>query len=197
MRNNKNNLIAIVISILLFAGILSIKNARATTDELCWIDDMNVPCDLFPTNEPLNNEELDLDFSDNGLTPTQTPTPTGGNIIEDNIFDVCLPPFLNNCPTATPTTGPSATPTPTGTPPATPTTTPQPTIRPTEVPVGGGSSQGSSSSSSSPSTGGGQVLGATTLATTGVFEETIANMVTFSGALLMGVGSMLYGKKNS
>ncbi len=112
------------------------------------------------------------------VTATVTPTPTyGGDVIIGNI-DPCF--RQQACPTATPTVTPTETPGPTATP---------------APGTGGGSSDGGSSSSNNSSNG--SVQGATTtLAATGVFTETLMNMVGLAGVMLTGLSAVRYGKKS-
>ncbi len=218
MKNIKNTTVVIVLALAILGGNFYAQKVSATT-EVCFCHNLaNNPHTICTDNEGQINGHLghvgnEADaFGACVVTPTQTPTatptpireieiptatptpinennvtptPTGGNVNDGNIYDVCIP-FITVCPTATPT--PIVT--------ATPTTTPAPT----DAPVGGSSnntSSSSSSSSSSPSTGGGQVLGATTMAATGVFHETLANIAMLAGVVMSAAGSMLYGKKNS
>ncbi len=96
--------------------------------------------------------------------PAATPTPTGAIILED--------------PTPTPTTDPGE-PTPTPTVAAGETPFPQPQNDPFK---GVGGNQNNSSSSTSNTQG--QVLGATTMASTGVATDSLVNLVGLAGATL-------------
>ncbi len=154
-----------------------------------------------PTDEPTPTEaQYEPTARPTETQLPETPTPTlSGNIIEDNIF-----------PSVTPTTQPTTAPTavPTVTPTAAPTATPtqQPTNAPTATPTptqsqgstGGSSnpSSGGSSSSSQPSSGG-QVLGASTLAGTGTFEDTVFNFILVVGIAALGISAQRYVQKNS
>ena len=188
MKSINNSLVVIVALVAIFVGSVSFHKAQATTD-VCFCHNLNNnPITICTDNEGLisghmghvANESDSLGECSEETIPTATPTPTdnqedprvtptptpAGNIIEDNIFDVCIP-FITNCVT------PTVTPTPTEEVRVTP--TPTVTPDPTAVPVGGSSNNPStSSSSSSPSTGG-QELGTTTLAKTGVFEDRLAH----------------------
>ena len=120
--------------------------------------------------------------ADSTPTPTPTPTPTA-------------------TPTATPTEEPSPTPTDPGetespTPTPTPTGTAQPTATPTPTDsgTGGGSTTTSNSNESSNSSVQGQVLGATTLAATGSFEESLYSLSFVTGLIFLGLGIMKYAR---
>lgn len=146
-------------------------------------------------------------------TPTQppvvTPTPTGIPDISPTPTDVPTP-TPTECPchrptptetpaeTPTPTPGEEVTPTPTPGEEATPTPTKKPTPTPTNTPStgggGGGGSSSSTSSSSSPAIGGGEVLGAETLAATGTFAGDLANSLMAFGSVLTGVSLTAYEK---
>lgn len=146
----------------------------------------NVPSEVvIPTitNTPTPTPTIPVEC-DGECFPQATPTPTtGGDVIIGNI-DPC---FRNGCPTATPT------------PTVAPTATPTPTDTPSQGGTGGGSSDGgsSSSNSSSNSSNNGSVQGATTtLASTGVFSDTLMNMVGLAGVMLTGLSAVRYGKKS-
>ena len=131
------------------------------------------PCDV-PTPTPTGAPTATP--TPTGVQPTVTPTPT---IICDN-EDKC---------------DPTATPTPTGT--VTVTDTPTPT--PTTTSNGGGGNGGGDglgcathdcSTHSNPTQA---VLGASTMATTGTFEENAMNLAAVAGIILMGLS--VYGQK--
>lgn len=113
----------------------------------------------------------------------------------------------NQDPTPTPTPAPSESPTPTPTPTPTPNPTTSPTPEPSPSPSLSDSSS-SSSSSSSPSSQNsvasetprpspqGQVLGVSTLAQTGIFEESVSNSIFVLGVLLIFLGTKRYAQKH-
>jgi hypothetical protein len=104
-------------------------------------------------------------------TPTITPTPTTGG---------------GNSPTPTPTATATVTPTPTDDPGTTPT--------PTSGSVGGSSSSSNSSNSDTSSANvGGQVLGASAMAATGTFKDTVANTFLILGSAILAIAA--YAKK--
>ncbi len=136
------------------------------------------------------------------------PTSAGNQWCVDHAIQPTATPTVAQ-PTATPTPGVTATPTPTGVQPtATPTptgvqvtATPTPTATPTETPSGdthpdglGCASHpcGQGASGSSVQQG---VLGASTMASTGVFEDTAMNIFGSMGILLMTTSSIFYAKK--
>lgn len=130
-------------------------------------------------------------------TPTFTPTPTpcanGGNC--DVIIIDC--PGEGDCEvnvgsTPTPTATPTATPTPTSGPTATP--TPGPTATPTPGPSNNGSNNNSTTNNSGGSQPVQSVLGTTTMAKTGIFEETLMNALSLFGMVSLSVGSLTYAK---
>jgi len=200
MKSINNSLVVIVALVAIFFGTLSLNKAQAVdldqSPEVCFCHNVNSEPQTVCTSDSetmsLHSQHVTGEIDTLGacqeeeISPTPTPIPTG-NLIEDNIFDVCIP-FITDCVT------PTVTPTPTVEVRVTP--TPTVTPEPTSVPVGGSSNNPSTTSSSNPSTGGGEVLGATTLGKTGVFEETLANFAMLAGTLMMGASSMLYGKKN-
>lgn len=106
-------------------------------------------------------------------TPTDEPTPTPTDPGE--------------------TPSPTPTPTPTATPTDEPTATPTATPAPTDSNSGTGGSS-SNSNSGSTSTTQGQVLGATTLAATGSFEENLYSLSFVAGLIFLGLGIMKYAR---
>lgn len=129
-------------------------------------------------------------------TVTETPTPTETPV-----------PTPTATPEVTPTPGEelSPTPTPGGGEEATPTPTTKPTPTPTNTPsTGGGDGEsggdgggGESQPSSSPAIGGGEVLGAETLAATGTFAGNLANSLMAIGSVLTGVSFTAYEKSKT
>lgn len=102
----------------------------------------------------------------------------------------------NQEPTPSPTPSPSESPTPT------PTPTPNPTTSPTPQPSQSSSNSSNSSSQSSvasetprPSPQG-QILGVSTLAQTGIFEDNVLNSIFALGILLLSLGAKRYAQKN-
>lgn len=137
----------------------------------------------FPTNPDF--PECDNQECPTIVTPTfqPTPTPGGGNIDLPCLFERCVTPTV--------------TPNPTSTPVATPTVAPTDSPRGGSNGDGGSSGGGSSSSSSSSSSTGGSVLGATTMAPTGTFLDTLFNGVATVGLLFLGLATIQYGKEKS
>lgn len=85
------------------------------------------------------------------------------------------------------------TPTPTATPTSTPTpkVTATPTPGPNATPTPGPSNNSNNSSNSQPPK---TVLGTTTMAKTGVFEDTLMNALSLIGMVSLSVGSLTYAK---
>ena len=117
-------------------------------------------------------------------TPTATPTPT--------MTQPTATPTPGQCdddcvtPTVTPT-DPTATPTPE----ATATPTPEATATPSPCTDNCGSNNNNNSTPSNPTQA---VLGASTMASTGVFEDTIMNLMTVLGMISLGAGATKYVK---
>lgn len=118
-------------------------------------------------------------------TPTMSATPTSTPEDEDDD------------PTPTPTATASATPQSSSTPTASPTTSPSAT--PTSTPGTGGNSNNddnSSSNNSSSTSNSGQVLAASTMATTGVFNEIISVAMMLVG-FITSTASVYASRKNN
>lgn len=134
---------------------------------------------------PTSDDDVDDDPTPTD-TPTDTPTPTPDDEVNDEDVDPT--------PTDTPT------PTPTVTQDVSPTETPTPT--PTAS-SGTGGTGGSTNSTSSDSTTESEpqvqattaVLGASTFAGTGVFEQTIMNLMGITGMLSLALGAKRYAKE--
>lgn len=147
-----------------------------------------------PTPTPTTVYEEPTPTRGEEYIPTPTPTttqeyePTPTPEVEEECDGICRNIELTPTPTVTPTAGPTATSTPA------PTATPTPGSSSGGSSNTGGSSSGSSSSSSS-SNGGGQVLGVSSLANTGVFLDNVANMIVALGMLIVGTSSSVYVKK--
>lgn len=125
-------------------------------------------------------------------TPTNTPTPTTGI---SNPTSTPTPTVTN---TPTPTTsggqntgGTNINPTATATPGPTATQTPGPSATPTP-----GQSGSVAGVSTQHGIGGGEVLGASTLASTGTFSDTIANFALMIGFILGTLSIYPYAKKS-
>lgn len=124
-------------------------------------------------------------------TPVWTPTPT---------------PFATYTPIATATAtnnpcndcnDPTATPVVTATPTATPTSTPVVTSTPTVTATPNNESSTTTSTNTDSGTGGGQVLGTSTMAATGTFEDSVFYSLFTLGSLLISLGIMKNGKKKA
>jgi len=117
------------------------------------------------------------------LTPTYVPsvTPTPTCTIGSTCINIDCPGqgecevIIGNTPTPTP--GPTATP------------TPGPTATPTPGSGGGGSNNGGSGSQPSQT-----ILGTTTMAKTGGFEQTLMNSFALIGMVSLSIGSITYAK---
>lgn len=105
-------------------------------------------------------------------TSTATPTPTATSTPDPTETPIETP---TNEPTSTPTDNPTATPTPS------PEDSPSGTDTPTSESGTGGTTE--SSTTSTP-----QILGTSTLAKTGGFEEVLMNLVFASGSILSALG---------
>lgn len=110
--------------------------------------------------------------------------------------------YNNGCNALVPTETPEATPsaTPTATPSATPTEDPSPTPTPTPQPPTGGGSDDKQPSNPAPAAEApksqGEVLGATTMAGTGVVEDIAMNVVGLAGLLSLTSG-VAYAKRKA
>ena len=119
-------------------------------------------------------------------TPTEseypTPTEEEGSVIERNI---------ELSPTPTPKITETSQETPTPTPTQTPTETPVPRPGLTHTVGEQGTGQGDGRSS-----GGGEVLGASSMASTGMFTDTVMNLLATLGISLMGFATVRYAQEN-
>lgn len=142
-------------------------------------------------------------------SPTSTATPTN-----QPTFTPTSTPFATYTPTATATTtatatatatnkpcndcnDPTATPVVTATPTATPTSTPVVTSTPTATATPNNGSSTTTSTNTDSGTGGGQVLGTSTMAATGTFEDSVFYSLFTLGSLLISLGIMKNGKKKA
>lgn len=166
------------------------------------ISHLDIATSITPTNTPTPTATptaIPTPTPTNTPTPTVTPTPTpdnqctgegcihldcdGGGTCEVNI---------GGTPTPTPTATPTITPTPTSGP------TPTPTNGPTATPTPGSSNDShndsNTTSNNSNNTPIQSVLGATTMAKTGGFMDSVMSMMLGVGMLSLSVGSITYAK---
>ncbi len=135
-----------------------------------------------------NTSVLTVSHCEDGASPTVTSTPTNTPTATPTT-DPCA---NNACVTGTPTGTPTTTPTPTGVPTATPT--------PTSTPSNGGGTGGGDGHSDglsscpqctqAPHVQG--VLGASTMASTGTFEQNAMNLSAVLGALFTSLSGVFY-----